>query len=93
MQSHILSIVLFTPLAGLLVLLGWATTARYVFGQPLTWSDEMATVLFVWLSMLGSVVALRREGHMRLTAFIRGMSPEWRARPRRRARRRAAFPV
>ncbi|TBW40059.1 TRAP transporter large permease subunit [Siculibacillus lacustris] len=62
------------------ILLGWATTARYAFGAPLTWSDELATVLFVWLSMLGSVVALRRDGHMRLTAFIRGLSPVWRAR-------------
>ena len=61
-------------------LLGWATTARYVFDAPLTWSDELATILFVWLSMLGSVVALRRDGHMRLTAFIRGLSPTWRAR-------------
>ena len=62
------------------VLLGWATTARYVFGHPLTWSDELATVLFIWLSMLGSVVALRRGEHMRLTAFIRDLKPKMRAR-------------
>ncbi len=61
-------------------LLGWATTARYVFDQPLTWSDELATLLFVWLSMLGSVVALRRGEHMRLTTFVRAMPPAWRAR-------------
>jgi len=61
-------------------LLGWATVARYVFDQPLTWSDELATILFVWLSMLGSVVALRRSEHMRLTAFVRGLSPASRAR-------------
>jgi tripartite ATP-independent transporter DctM subunit len=63
-----------------LVLLGVATTARYAFNSPLTWSDELATVLFIWLSMLGSVVALRRGEHMRLTAFVRGLSPTWRAR-------------
>ncbi|GGF06690.1 ABC transporter permease [Aliidongia dinghuensis] len=62
------------------VLLGWATTARYLFNSPLTWSDELATVLFVWLSMLGSVVALRRGEHMRLTTFVRNMPPAWRAR-------------
>jgi tripartite ATP-independent transporter DctM subunit len=61
-------------------LLGWATTARYLFNQPLTWSDELATILFVWLSMLGSVVALRRGEHMRLTTFVHKMSPAWRAR-------------
>lgn len=63
-----------------LCLLGWATTARYLFNAPLVWSDELATVLFIWLSMLGSVVALRRGEHMRLTAFVRVLSPKWRAR-------------
>jgi tripartite ATP-independent transporter DctM subunit len=62
------------------VLLGAATTARYIFNSPLIWSDELATVLFVWLSALGSVIALRRGEHMRLTAFVRILSPAWRAR-------------
>ena len=58
-----------------LVLLGAATTARYVFNSPFTWSDELATILFVWLAVLGAVVALRRGEHMRLTAFVRNLSP------------------
>ena len=33
--------------------------ARYVFHSPLVWSDELASILFLWLSMLGAVVALR----------------------------------
>ncbi len=61
-------------------LLGWSTTARYVFDAPLPWSDELASTLFLWLSMLGAVVALRRGQHMRLTAFVRGLSPAQRAR-------------
>ncbi|OYW99561.1 MAG: hypothetical protein B7Z15_21010, partial [Rhizobiales bacterium 32-66-8] len=28
--------------------------ARYVFHQPLVWSDELASMLFLWLAMLGS---------------------------------------
>jgi TRAP-type C4-dicarboxylate transport system permease small subunit len=63
-----------------LVLLGAATTARYVFNSPFTWSDELATILFIWLAVLGAVVALRRGEHMRLTAFVRNLSPAWRAR-------------
>ena len=61
------------------VLLGSSTVARYVFGEPLIWSDELASMLFLWLAMLGAVVALRRGEHMRLTAFVRGLSPERRA--------------
>ena len=40
--------------------------SRYVFNKPLTWSDELASILFLWLAMLGAVIALRRGEHMRL---------------------------
>ncbi len=61
------------------VLLGASTTARYVFGNPLPWSDELAELLFIWLAVLGAVVALRRGEHMRLTFFVRGMAPHRRS--------------
>ncbi|GGH20523.1 ABC transporter permease [Alsobacter metallidurans] len=44
--------------------------ARYVFHRPLVWSDELASILFLWLSMLGAVVALRRGEHMRMTGLV-----------------------
>lgn len=43
---------------------------RYFFHDPLTWGDELASVLFIWLAMLGAVIALRRSEHMRLTTFM-----------------------
>ena len=49
--------------------------ARYVFQTPLVWSDELASILFLWLAMLGSVVALQRSEHMRLTAVLAGLRP------------------
>ena len=53
--------------------------SRYVFHSPLLWSDELASILFLWLAMFGSVVALRRGEHMRMTAFVSGASPDRRA--------------
>ncbi len=53
--------------------------SRYVFHQPLVWSDELASILFLWLSMLGAVVAFRRGEHMRMTAFVGMASPAVRA--------------
>lgn len=53
--------------------------ARYVFNSPLTWSDELASILFLWLAMLGAVIALRRGEHMRLTTIVNGMAPRTRA--------------
>nr|WP_051558975.1 TRAP transporter large permease subunit [Allorhizobium undicola] len=52
---------------------------RYALHQPLIWSDELAGILFLWLAMLGSVVALQRGEHMRMTAIVGAMQPKWRA--------------
>jgi TRAP-type C4-dicarboxylate transport system permease small subunit len=51
--------------------------SRYVFESPLMWTDELANFLFLWLSMLGTVVALRRGEHMRLTTFVNSLRPQW----------------
>jgi tripartite ATP-independent transporter DctM subunit len=48
--------------------------SRYVLNRPLTWSDELASILFLWLAMLGAVIALRRGEHMRL-AFLVSRAP------------------
>src|SRR5258708_7889760 len=48
--------------------------SRYVFNRPLTWSDELASILFLWLAMLGAVIALRRAEHMRL-GFLVSLAP------------------
>ena len=52
------------------VVLSAGVIARYVFNRPLIWSDELASALFLWLAMLGSVIALGRGEHMRLTAVV-----------------------
>lgn len=52
--------------------------ARYVFDNPLSWSDELASMLFIWLSMFGAVLALYRDEHMRLSAVVNRLSPNWR---------------
>jgi tripartite ATP-independent transporter DctM subunit len=49
--------------------------SRYIFNNPLIWTDELANFLFLWLSMLGTVVALRGDGHMRLTTLVGWVRP------------------
>ena len=50
-------------------------TCRYALHDPLTWGDELASVLFIWLAMFGAVIALRRGEHMRLTTMLEKMTP------------------
>ncbi|MFM0606907.1 TRAP transporter large permease subunit [Paraburkholderia sediminicola] len=51
---------------------------RYGLNQPLIWSDELASILFSWLAMLGAVLALHRGAHMRLTAIVTRLPEKWR---------------
>lgn len=62
------------------VLLFVGVVARYSFHRPLIWADELASTLFVWLSVLGAVLAMRRNSHMRLTTFIVRAGPATRQR-------------
>ena len=59
-----------TLVAAEIVILLAGVVARYVLHRPLTWSDELATTLFLWLAMLGAAQAVRLFSHMRMTALI-----------------------
>src|ERR1700726_4955016 len=62
-----------------IVILFAGVVARYGLRQPLIWSDELASILFLWLAMLGAAVAFRRSEHMRMTAVVASASPAVRA--------------
>src|ERR1700709_655839 len=53
-----------------IVILFAGVVSRYVMHSPLIWSDELASILFLWLAMLGAAVAFRRAEHMRMTAVV-----------------------
>ena len=53
--------------------------SRYVFNHPLVWADELASILFLWLAMLGAVIAFRRDEHMRMTAAVDSLPAPTRA--------------
>ncbi|HSW06759.1 TRAP transporter large permease subunit [Aquabacterium sp.] len=62
-----------------ILILGGGAFARYALHAPLPWTDELASILFLWLAMLGSCIALRRGAHMQLTTFVKDLSPGKRA--------------
>ena len=62
-----------------IVILFAGVVARYGLHRPLVWSDELASILFLWLAMLGAAVAFRRAEHMRMTAVVASAMPAMRA--------------
>ena len=66
-------------IAEVLILIS-GVVSRYVFQHALVWTDEVATIVMLWLSMFGAVIAYRRGEHMRLTALARaigGRASQW----------------
>ncbi|HKL09823.1 MAG TPA: TRAP transporter small permease [Clostridia bacterium] len=65
----ILSIMLFVMVGAIFT----QVIMRYVFNNANAWSEELAKYTFVWLTMLGSAVAVRKCAHMKVDYFINMM--------------------
>lgn len=57
-----------------LMLLG-GVISRYVFAHPVTWMDELVSLQFIWLAMIGSTIAVFRNEHLRLSVFVDRIHP------------------
>lgn len=47
---------------------------RYVFKLPLSWTEELARFLFVWVVFLGSAVSVKELGHVGVEYFVSRLS-------------------
>jgi len=54
----------------IIVLLFIGVVARYVFSLPIVWIDEVVSLSFLWLAMLGTAIAMHRNEHLRLSLFL-----------------------
>ena len=44
---------------------------RYVVNHPLSWSEELARYVFVWASMLGASMGVKKKTHFCLDALLK----------------------
>ena len=44
--------------------------ARYIFEAPLSWSEELARFILIWLSMLSAAYAFKTKSHFALTILV-----------------------
>lgn len=43
---------------------------RYYFHNPLSWPDEMARFLLIWITFLGAAIAFGYNGHLGINYFV-----------------------
>lgn len=58
-------------LLGLMVVLVFGNVVlRYGFNSGIVMSEELSRFIFVWLTLLGALLALRERAHLGMTSFI-----------------------
>lgn len=47
---------------------------RYVFNSGITWSEEMSRFLFIWLTFIGAIGALKDKEHLGVDLLVKKLS-------------------
>src|SRR5262245_6738392 len=62
-------------LAVMVVLVFGNVVLRYAFNSGITASEEVARWLFVWMTFVGAVVALRKHAHLGMDSIVSKLPP------------------
>lgn len=62
--------VLFGLLSTMVVIVFANVVARFIFASALTWADEMARFLFIWLTFLGATLGVARGAHIGMDIVV-----------------------
>ena len=64
-------------LVAILVLdVSWQVITRYLLGRPSTWTDELATLLMIWVASLGAGLGFRQKAHLGIDYMVTHLSPK-----------------
>jgi len=70
-----LRLVAVTLLAAIVAIVTWQVATRYLPGLSVPrWTEEVSLILMVWLSLLGSALAVRRAEHLAMDLVVRQFS-------------------
>lgn len=53
----------------------WQVLTRYVLGNPSSWSEELVSYLFAWMSLFGASIVVGGRGHMNIPLLVERANP------------------
>jgi len=68
---HLLKIIIALCLLAMVVLVFGNVVLRYGFNLGITVSEEVSRWLFVWLTFLGAIIAMREHGHLGVDMLVK----------------------
>ena len=51
----------------------WQVGTRYILQNPSSWSEELVSYLFAWMSLLGASLVVSERGHMNIPIVVERM--------------------
>ncbi|UPT59630.1 TRAP transporter small permease subunit [Geobacillus thermoleovorans] len=66
-----LNVLMAATLAFMCILVFGNVVLRYGFNSGITWSEEMSRFLFIWMSFLGAIGALKDNDHLGVDTLVR----------------------
>ncbi len=73
--NSVLNVAIAFSLAFMAILVFGNVVLRYLFNSGITWSEEMSRFLFVWMTFLGAIGALKDNEHLGVDMFVKKLSP------------------
>lgn len=64
-------------MAGMVILVFANVVGRYVFSAAIGWSEEVSRFLFIWMVLLGAVLAFARREHVGLDLLVQILPGRW----------------
>ena len=61
--------------AGIVVLVFAGVLSRFVFSQPMAWSEELARYLFLWAALVGAAAGCRNNQHGGIPLLVHKFPP------------------
>jgi TRAP-type C4-dicarboxylate transport system permease small subunit len=77
--SRILEVIMVTILTIMVGLVFGNVVARYVFNSAITWAEEVARFLFVWLTFVGASFGLLKGLHLGMDMVVARLKPRTRS--------------
>lgn len=53
----------------------WQVFTRYLLGKPSSWSEELVSYMFAWMSLLGASIVTSERGHMNIPLLVDHVGP------------------
>jgi TRAP-type C4-dicarboxylate transport system permease small subunit len=70
LADRVLALVVIAAMGVLVLDVLWGVVSRYALRAQARWTDELATTLLIWISMLGGALVYSERGHLGLDYLV-----------------------